>query len=146
MRVLTDDSGWFTLEVPDGWNWTTEDSVTTLRSPSGLATVFLSAARHVRGPQTSFGRADFLVRFLRWLGLDVDDSEIRTAGDGSRHIYAFDRSSGAARWRYWSVTDDETALLIGYTSEPADHDGAVEENEQVEHMVHSVRLYHSTVH
>jgi hypothetical protein len=146
VRVLTDASGWFTLEVPDGWDSKTEDCVTTLRSPSGCATVFLSAARHVRGRQESFGGADFLMRFLESLGLEVGEEDIRCLpGDGCR-IYVFARSSDAARWRYWSVTDDETALLIGYTADPADRAHADEEEAQVEAMIHSVRLYHSRVH
>ena len=29
MPVLTDPQGWFTLQVPDGWDMVTEDSVTT---------------------------------------------------------------------------------------------------------------------
>ena len=62
MPVLADARGWFTLEVPEGWDMKTEDSVTTLRSPQGGGVVYLSGARHVGGHQTSFGRADFLSR------------------------------------------------------------------------------------
>ena len=69
MPVLADARGWFTLEVPDGWDMKTEDSVTTLRSPHGGGVVYLSGARHMGGPQPSFGRADFLSRFLALLGI-----------------------------------------------------------------------------
>ena len=146
MRVLTDASGWFTLEMPDGWEAATDDSVTTLRSPSGAANVIFSAARHARGPQPSFGGADFLLRFLDWLGIDAtEDQVVCLSGDGCR-IYAFDRHEGGTRWRYWSVTDDETALLIGFTATHPAPSGSAEEELQVEGMVHSVRLYHSRPH
>jgi hypothetical protein len=146
LRVLTDASGWFTLEVPEGWEAATEDSVTTLRSPTGTSSVFFSAARHAKGQQESFGGADFLLRFLAWLGLEVEPERIQCLrGDGCR-IYAFDREEGGSRWRYWSVTDDETALLIGFTAVRPPRVDAVGEEEQVETMVHSVRLYHSRPH
>jgi hypothetical protein len=146
LRVLTDASGWFTLEVPDDWESATDDSVTTLRSPSGTSNVFFSAARHVRGQQESFGGADFLLRFLEWLGLEVESDQIQSrSGEGCR-IYSFEREADGSRWRYWSVTDDETALLIGFTAaDLADADTFAEER-QVEGMVHSVRLYHSRPH
>ena len=141
MRVLTDDSGWFTLEVPEDWAASSEDSVTTLRSPSGAATVFFSAARHAQGRQESFGGADFLYRFLEWLGVEADEERIRCEVSGGCRIYAYERVADGAHWSYWSVTDDETALLIGCTSS-----GPGPEGEQVERMVRSVRLYHSRVH
>jgi hypothetical protein len=146
VRVLTDASGWFTMEVPEGWDSRTEDCVTTLRSPSGMASVFLSAARHVRGRQENFGGADFLLRFLESLGLAVEEADIRCLqGDGCR-IYAFAREANGLRWQYWSVTDDETALLIGYNADPADASRTGQEDSEVDQMVHSVRLYHSRVH
>jgi hypothetical protein len=146
VRVLTDASGWFTMEVPEGWDSKTEDCVTTLRSPSGQASVFLSAARHVRGQQEDFGGADFLLRFLESMGLPVGETDIRCLqGDGCR-IYAFAREENGLRWQYWSVTDNETALLIGYNADPAVDARTEEEDSQVDHMVHSVRLYHSRVH
>ena len=47
MPVLTDPQGWFTLHVPDGWRMATEDSVTTLRSPSGTGIVYLLSLIHI---------------------------------------------------------------------------------------------------
>ena len=143
MPVLTDPLGWFTLQVPDGWDMDAEDCVTTLRSPRGIGTLWLSGARHVRGRQASFGGADFLARFLRSLGLDVEETAIALRwGQGCR-VYYYERAGGAAEWRFWSVTDDETALLISYTCE-ARHRGA--EAHEVDGMVRSVRLYHSPPH
>src|SRR5260221_1029215 len=70
-----------------------------------------AAARHARGRQDSFGGADFLSRFLRSLGLQVEESEIElTPGLGCR-IYTYARQTESAHWTFWSVTDDETALL-----------------------------------
>ncbi len=140
MPVLTDPMGWFTVEVPDGWNRHTEDCVTTLRSPRGIGLLYLSAARHARGRQDSFGGADFLSRFLRSLGLDVEESDIAlTPGLGCR-IYTYARQTESAHWTFWSVTDDETALLMSYACSLAE---LGRESEEVEGIVRSARLYHS---
>jgi hypothetical protein len=140
LPVLTDPMGWFTVEVPEGWNRHTEDCVTTLRSPRGIGLLYLSAARHARGRQDSFGGADFLSRFLRSLGLDVEESEIAlTPGLGCR-IYTYVRQTESAHWTFWSVTDDETALLMSYACSLAE---LGREAEEVEGIVRSARLYHS---
>jgi len=140
LPVLTDPMGWFTVEVPDGWNRHTEDCVTTLRSPRGIGLLYLSAARHARGRQDSFGGADFLSRFLRSLGLEVEESEIAlTPGLGCR-IYTYARQTETAHWTFWSVTDDETALLMSYACSLAE---LGRESEEVEGIVRSARLYHS---
>ena len=140
MPVLTDPMGWFTVEVPEGWNRHTEDCVTTLRSPRGIGLLYLSAARHARGRQDSFGGADFLSRFLRSLGLDVEESEIAlTPGLGCR-IYTYVRQTESAHWTFWSVTDDETALLMSYACSLAE---LGRESDEVEGIVRSARLYHS---
>jgi len=140
LPVLTDPMGWFTVEVPDGWNRHTEDCVTTLRSPRGIGLLYLSAARHARGRQDSFGGADFLSRFLRSLGLEVEESEIAlTPGLGCR-IYTYARQTESAHWTFWSVTDDETALLMSYACSLAE---LGHESEEVEGIVRSARLYHS---
>ena len=140
MPVLTDPMGWFTVEVPEGWNRHTEDCVTTLRSPRGIGLLYLSAARHARGRQDSFGGADFLSRFLRSLGLEVEESEIAlTPGLGCR-IYTYARQTESAHWTFWSVTDDETALLMSYACSLAE---LGRESEEVEGIVRSARLYHS---
>jgi hypothetical protein len=117
----------------------TEDSVTTLRRPGGSGIVYLSGARHSRGRQPSFGGADFLARFLRSLGLDVDEALIASAAGPGCRIYSHRSSTSAADWWFWSVTDDETALLISY-ARPVGEAGYVGE---VDAMVRSVRLYHS---
>ena len=140
MPVLTDPNGWFTLTVPDGWHMATEDSVTTLRSPAGTGIVYLSGARHSRGRQASFGGADFLARFLRSLGLEVEEAAIANAAGTGCRIYSHRRSTSAADWFFWSVTDDETALLISYARPRGDEPGDVDE---VAAIVRSVRLYHS---
>ncbi len=140
MPVLTDPMGWFTVEVPDGWNRHTEDCVTTLRSPRGIGLLYISAARHARGRQDSFGGADFLSRFLRSLGLEVEESEIElTPGLGCR-IYTYARQTESAHWTFWSVTDDETALLMSYACSLAE---LGRESGEVEAIVRSARLYHS---
>lgn len=140
MAVLTHPQGWFTLEVPEGWVMETEDCVTTLRSPIGVGTVYLSGARHSRGRQPSFGGADFLARFLGSLGIEVADEAIALAQGLGCRIYSYMRDSGGAHWRYWSVTDDETALLISYTCDSGE---SGHESVDVDAMVRSVRLYHS---
>ena len=143
MPVLTDARGWFTVEVPEGWEMQTEDSVTTLRSPQGGGVVYLSGARHVGGLQPSFGRADFLSRFLSSLGIDVEEEEIAgLLGTGCR-VYSHTRVSEGVCWRYFSVTDDETALLISYSGE---QDDAGRDAPAVDDIVGSVRLYHSLTH
>jgi hypothetical protein len=55
-------------------------------------------------------------------------------------IYSYVRDNGGTHWRYWSVTDDETALLISYTCDSAE---IGRESVDVDEMVRSVRLYHS---
>src|SRR5947209_7829776 len=140
MRVLTNPSGWFTLEVPDDWETETQDSVTTLRGPARVGVLYLSGARHAGGKQQSFGGADFLAQFLGSLGLAVPEGAIHSfEGEGCR-IYAFTRETAGIHWSYWSVTDDETALLISYTCRAED---LTRESNQVHGMVRSVRLYHS---
>ncbi len=140
MTVLTDPMGWFTVEVPEEWDRRTEDCVTTLRSPRGIGVLYLSAARHVRGRQRSFGGADFLTRFLRSLGLQVDESDIALSSGMGCRIYTYARDTDSAHWMFWSVTDDETALLMSYSCRLAERG---RESEEVEGIVRSARLYHS---
>ena len=138
MPVLTDPLGWFTLRFPEEWEQATEDGVTVLGT--GLGTVFVGGGRHVAGPQPGFGGSDFLARFLRSIGLAVEEAAIeQSQGNGCR-IYHYRREAEQAHWRYWSVTDDETALLISYTC-AAEHAGR--ESDEVESLVGSVRLFHS---
>jgi len=138
--VLTDPMGWFTVEVPTGWGRTTEDCVTTLRSPRGIGILYLSAARHARGRQASFGGADFLTRFLKSLGLEVEESEVTLSPGLGCRIYTYVRETDRAHWTFWSVTDDETALLLSYACDLAQRG---RETEEVEAIVRSARLYHS---
>lgn len=140
MPVLTDPLGWFTLQVPEGWTPETEDCVTVVRSPLAAGVLYLSGGRHAGGKQASFGGADFLARFIRSLGIDVQDAAIESSSGIGCRIYSHHRVSDGALWLYWSVTDDETALLISYTCAIAD---AGKETADVERMVRSVRLYHS---
>jgi hypothetical protein len=140
MRVLTDPLGWFTLEVPEGWSQESEDCVTLLRRPPGSGIVYLSGGRHAGGRQAGFGGADFLGRFLRSLGLDVEDGSIESRQGVGCSIYYYERRDPEAFWRYWSVTDEETALLISYTCDP---DDAARDAHDVDGIVGSVRLFHS---
>ncbi len=140
MPVLTDESGWFTIDVPDGWERQTLDSVTTLRSPAGVGTVYFSAGRHAAGRRRSFGRADFLARFLLSLGVTVDPQSIDRTEGRDCQIFSYRRDSEGAHWRYYSVTDDETALLISYTC--ASDDCGLE-SEDVDDLVQSIRLCRS---
>ena len=116
--------------------------MTTLRRPGGAGIVYVSGARHARGRQASFGGGDFLARFLRSLGLDVDETAIPNAAGPGCRIYSHRSSTSAADWWFWSVTDDETALLIS-CARPV---GAPGDMDEVDGMVRSVRLYHSAVH
>ena len=140
MPVLTDPMGWFTVEVPEGWRRHTEDCVTTLRSPRGVGILYLSAARHAKGRQDSFGGADFLTRFLKSLGLAVEESEIALSPGLGCRIYTYVRETESAHWTFWSVTDDETALLLSYACGLEERG---RESEEVEAIVRSARLYHS---
>jgi hypothetical protein len=138
--VLTDPLGWFTLEVPDGWDCETEDGVTTLRSGQGSGVVYVAGGRHAGGRQVEFGGAEFLARFLRFLGVSVDASALGSSQGAGCRIYSHERQSDGVVWRYWSVTDDETALLIAYC---CDASRLGSEAAAVMDIVRSVRLYHS---
>ena len=142
MTVLTDPSGWFTLEVPEGWGCRSEDCVTVLTSPRGFGILYLSAARHVRGRQSSFGGADFLTRFLQSLGVPVDASGIHASAGAGCRIYTYRHQTPAGHWSFWSITDDETAMLICHATETPPG----EEGHEVDSIVQSVRLYHSAFH
>lgn len=138
MPVLTDPLGWFTLDFPDGWEHETEDCVTTFYT--GHGTVYISGGRHAGGKQQNFGGADFLTRFLQSIGIGAAEDEVTGfAGLGCR-IYYYRREDAEDYWRYWSVTDDETALLISYSCA---RDDASKETDAVDGLVHSVRLFHS---
>ncbi len=138
MPVLTDPLGWFTLEFPEDWSQETDDCVTIFRTSHGV--VYVSGGRHAGGKQENFGGADFLARFLRSIGLGIEEDEVvGFVGPGCR-IYYYRRESDGSYWRYWSVTDDETALLISYTC-PGSDVGL--EAAEVDGMVRSVRLFHS---
>jgi hypothetical protein len=140
MPTLTDPLGWFTLQFPDGWTSATDDCVTTLASPQGIGVVYVSGGRHVGGPQSGFGGPDFLLRFLEHIGVHAEAQQLQDwQGVGCR-MYSYQRTGGGRFWHYWSITDDETALLVSYTC--ADADSAREAGE-VEGMVRSVRLYGS---
>ena len=140
MAVLSDPLGWFTLRLPDGWESETEDCVTTLRGPLGLGVLYVSGGRHAGGRQAGFGGADFLARFLRSLGIDVEDAAIAASDGPGCRIYSYGRDADGAHWRYWSVTDDETALLLSYTCDLTDREA---ETGDVDGIVSSIRLFHS---
>lgn len=138
MPVLTDPLGWFTLQFPEGWSQLTDDCVTMLRTRHGV--VYVSGGRHAGGRQASFGGADFLVRFLRSIGLAIEEDQVVGFVSPGCRIYYYRRESDGSYWRYWSVTDDETALLISYT---CDATNAGKETDDVDGLVGSVRLFHS---
>jgi len=140
MTVLTDPLGWFTLEVPEGWEPETDDCVTTLKHPSGVGIVYVAGARHAGGRQQSFGGADFLARFLLSIGISVDAASFAHAQGVGCRIYSYEQESGEAHWRFWSVTDDETVLLLSYTCRLSD---VGKEASDVDSIVRSVRLFHS---
>lgn len=138
MPVLTDPLGWFTLEFPEDWSQETDDCVTIFRTTHGV--VYVSGGRHAGGKQQNFGGADFLARFLRSIGLGIEEHEVvGFVGPGCR-IYYYRRENDGSYWRYWSVTDDETALLISYTCDAAN---ANKETDDVDGLISSVRLFHS---
>jgi hypothetical protein len=140
MPTLTDPLGWFTLQFPEGWSGATEDCVTTLTSPDNVGVLYVSGGRHVGGPQSGFGGPDFLLRFLEHIGVPATRAEVLDwQGVGCR-MYSFERTGGDRYWRYWSITDDETALLVSYTCATRDRD---KDETAVEDMVRSVRLYGS---
>ncbi len=140
MPTLTDPLGWFTLQFPDDWAQASEQGVTTLHSPRGSGVVYVSGGRHAGGPHAGFGGADFLRRFLDYIGVSVDAGAIQDAQGVGCRMYSYRRTSGGRYWRYWSITDDETALLVSYTCDGGE---AEEEAAAVERMVRSVRLYSS---
>ena len=96
------------------------------------------------------GDVDYRERHLEFLlerRGDLAGELIRAAAGTPRHD-EFDgtgrilllRESGADHWQYWSITDDETALLVSYQC-AREHAG--EEAAAVEEIVRSVRLYGS---
>ena len=140
MPTLSDPQGWFTLQFPEGWSAATEDCVTTLRSPEGIGVLYVSGGRHAGGPRSGFGGASFLLRFLGHIGVDAEAAAFQDwQGVGCR-MYSFDRVAEGRYWRYWSITDDETALLVSYTCA---REQQAAEQMAVEDMVRSVRLYGS---
>jgi hypothetical protein len=136
--TLTDPNGWFRLRFPDAWQELTEDGVTILQT--GCGTLFVGGGRHAMGRQESFGGADFLARFLRSLGIEVEESQILASGGEGQRVYHYANPASERVWRYWSITDDETALLISYTCEQVD---AARETDEVERLIGSVQLFHS---
>lgn len=140
MPVLSDPLGWFTLQLPDGWESETEDSVTTLRGPLEAGVLFVSGGRHAGGRQASFGGADFLAGFLRSIGIEVGADAIEMNEGIGYRVYSYGRDAGGQHWRYWSVTDNETALLVSYTCATEDQD---REAEDIDAIVESIRLFHS---
>jgi hypothetical protein len=95
----------------------------------------------VGGPQSGFGGTEFLLRFLEHIGIRAEPADVQDwQGIGCR-MYSYRRVDGSRYWRYWSITDDETALLVSYTCATEDRDA---EAAAVEDMVRSVRLYGST--
>ena len=136
MATLSDPLGWFTLRFPDEWQRVTEDCVTILKSPCG--TVYVSGGRRLGGRKAGFGAATFLTDFLQFIGIAVPETAIQswTGGEGQR-VYHYLRESHGRHWRYFSVTDSETALLISYTCDAAD---AGRECDEVDGLIASVRL------
>ena len=140
MPTLTDPLGWFTLEFPEGWSTTTEDCVTTLQSPRGIGVLYVSGGRHSGGPQAGFGGASFLLRFLAHIGITAEADDVQDGQGVGCRMYSYRRCDEGRYWRYCSITDDETALLVSYTCATEQSE---EEAEAVEEMVRSVRLYGS---
>jgi len=136
VATLSDPLGWFTLRFPDDWQQVTEDCVTILQSACG--TVFVSGGRRLGGRKAGFGGASFLTDFLQFIGVAVPEAAIQswTGGEGHR-IYHYRREIDGRHWRYFSVTDNETALLISYTCDVTDAD---RESDALDGLVDSVRL------
>jgi hypothetical protein len=141
MPVLTDPLGWFTLQFPEGWQQATDQGVTTLRSPRDIGLVYVSGGRHSGGPVSGFGGIDFLLRFLDYIGVSAAATDVSAGQSVGCRLYSYQRVDDGRYWCYWSITDDETALLVSYTCAT---ERASEEAATVEAMVRSVRLYGST--
>jgi len=142
MGMLGDPAGFFSLEIPEGWAHEEDDGVAILSHPAGVGQAFVAVARHIGGRQRCFGRAEFLRRFLRSVGVAVEISSISLEQGEPLHIYSYDHEIRGAFWRHWSVTDDETAVLISYTCASPDADI---EQDEIDDMVRSVRLRGSPV-
>jgi hypothetical protein len=100
--------------------------------------LYVCGGRHAGGPQTGFGGPDFLLRFLEYIGVHADAGGFQIwQGVGCR-MYSHRRVSDGRYWCYWSITDDETALLVSYT---CPKESADDEADAVEGMVRSIRLY-----
>jgi len=138
MPTLTDPLGWFTLQFPEGWSTATADCVTTLQSPHGIGILYVSGGRHAGGPQSGFGGEDFLLRFLDHIGVAADASRVESRQGVGCRMYSYRHLGDGRFWHYWSITDDETALLVSYTCASENRETEVG---VVEEMVRSVRLY-----
>ncbi len=138
MQVLTDPLGYFTLEFPEGWQRSDDEGVTLLTSPLDLT--YVSGARHVRGKQDDFGRADFLLRFLESLGLEPNPDDVTSSAGTACRIFGYHCDHSGAFWSHYSVTDDETVLLVSYTCETS---AAGDEAALVDAVIRSIRLFHS---
>ena len=138
MQLLTDPLGYFALEFPEGWQRRADQGVTVLASPLGL--IYVSGARHVRGQQEDFGRADFLFRFLQSIGLQPNPDDVTSSTGTGCQIYCYQCDLNGAFWSHYSVTDDETVLLVSYTCVIAT---AGNEAALVDEVVRSIRLFHS---
>ncbi len=110
-----------------------------LETPNSVLTLFLELCAVESPPGNERAVADRVAAELRGLGLEVEEDAIASAAGPGCRIYSHRSSTSEADWWFWSVTDDETALLISY-ARPVGHAGDVD---AVNGLVRSVRLYHS---
>jgi hypothetical protein len=120
-------TGWFSLELPDGWQHSQEGSVISLfNEDSGVGAIQISCIKRKKSSAPAAAEAIQLAKdYARQRGWDVQDGQIatyRVAGSPAAEFTFTEYGDATAFWQVWHISEQTRAVFITYNSAPEDAD------------------------
>jgi len=141
--VIYERKGWFTIDVPDGWEGSEEEGVVVLHDPAGPGALHVSALTlDGRKPGDRIDVFIALRGYLRGTGVKMQPTKAeRFSREGhefaSYEHVAQERGEGPTFWRTWFATNQDVLAMATYNCREADKDA---ERAAVTRAVESLRL------
>jgi len=135
--------GWFTVELPDGWEAEEDEGVVVLHHPDRSGALHVSAQTlENRKPGDRIDVFLALRGYLRGIGVKMRDRDAdRFTTD--EHEFACheqvtqEQGEGPTLWRTWFVTNQDVLAMLTYNCPEKDRDV---ERHETDRVVRSLRL------
>jgi hypothetical protein len=118
-RVVWD--GWFSVELPDGWEYKDENDTITVYDPDGVGALTISAARRHRAALPDAREAaDLALKFARQQGWDIKPDEVESLSLGGGPAAKIAHRDASDYWEVWQALDQNRLVTLSYVCNAAD--------------------------